>query len=274
MWGCLGRCRGMEGPEGAAALPSYLEGAAALPSYLEGAAALPSYLEGACEEASEVNGCGVEGELTGIVLAGGASRRMGRDKAFLELGGRPLIEIVIERMSRVCAEVLVVAAPPSSDGDIPMVPDVRSYAGLGVPVVEDCFRDVGVLGGLHAGLEAAAHELTLAVGCDMPFLNPDLLRVFAGWAEEFDVVVLRHGDGERVEPLHAAYRRTCLPAIENAVRTGRRRIISFFSQVRVRYATLDEVLPFDPHLRSFRNVNTPEEWDATRETWERGDWTA
>ncbi|MDY7076875.1 MAG: NTP transferase domain-containing protein, partial [Chloroflexota bacterium] len=81
---------------------------------------------------------------TGIVLAGGASRRMGRDKAFLELDGQPLIGIVVERMASVCAEVLVVAG------------DVRPYAGLGVRLVEDSFRGVGVLGGLHAGLEAAA----------------------------------------------------------------------------------------------------------------------
>jgi molybdopterin-guanine dinucleotide biosynthesis protein A len=182
---------------------------------------------------------------------------MGRDKAFLELGGRPLVEIVVERMSRVCAEVLVVA----SDG--------RPYTGLGVPVVEDRFRGVGVLGGLHAGLEAAAHELALAVGCDMPFLNPGLLRAFAGWADGFDVVVLRHRDGEQVEPLHAAYRCTCLPAIENAIRAGRRRIVSFFPHVRVRYVAPEEVTQFDPDLRSLRNVNTPEEWAVTRVAWGR-----
>ena len=119
------------------------------------------------------------GGLTGIVLAGGASRRMGRDKAFLDLGGRPLIARVIERLASVCAEVLVVAG------------DVEPYGELGVRLVEDRFRGVGVLGGLHAGLEAAAHELTLAVGCDMPFLRPDLLRAFARWADGFDVAILR-----------------------------------------------------------------------------------
>ena len=193
--------------------------------------------------------------VTGIVLAGGASRRMGRDKAFLEMDGRPLIGLVIECMAQVCAEVLVVAG------------DVRPYAGLGVRVAEDRFRGVGVLGGLHAGLDAATHELALVVGCDMPFLDTDLLRAFASWAEGFDVAVLRHADGEQVEPLHAAYRRTSLPAIEAVIRAGRRRIISFFPQVRVRYVTLAEVIPFDPDLRSFRNVNTPEEWAATRAAW-------
>ena len=193
---------------------------------------------------------------TGLVLAGGASRRMGRNKAFLELDGRPLIEIVIERMASVCAEVLIVAG------------DGRPYAGLGVPVVEDRFRGVGVLGGLHAGLEAASHELALAVACDMPFLDLALLRAFASWAEGFDVAVLRRG--EQVEPLHAAYRRTCLPAMEEAIRAHRRRIISFFPHVRVRCVTLADVTPFDPDLRSFCNVNTPQEWGAARAEWRQG----
>jgi len=196
-------------------------------------------------------------DLTGIVLVGGASRRMGQDKAFLELGGRPLIEIVVERMVQVCTEVLVVAG------------DARPYASLGVPVVEDRFRGVGVLGGLHAGLEAASHELTLVVGCDMPFLDPNLLRAFAGWAEGFDVAALRYEDREQVEPLHAAYRRTCLPAMAAAIRAGQRRVISFFPHVRVHYVTPEDVAMFDPHLSSFRNVNTPEEWEAVQAKWER-----
>ena len=195
-------------------------------------------------------------QITGLVLAGGASRRMGRNKAFLELDGRPLIQVVVERMARACAEVLIVAG------------DAQPYAGLGVPVVEDRFRGVGVLGGLHAGLEAASHDLVLAVGCDMPFLDPSLLRAFAGWAEGFDVAILRRG--EQVEPLHAAYRRTCLPAMEVAIRDHRRRIISFFPHVRVRYVTPAEVTCFDSDLRSFRNVNTPQEWEMARAEWRAG----
>jgi molybdopterin-guanine dinucleotide biosynthesis protein A len=180
---------------------------------------------------------------------------MGRNKAFLELDGQPLIEIVIGRMVQVCAEVLIVAG------------DVGPYTGLGVPVVTDRFRGVGVLGGMHAGLEAATYELTLAVGCDMPFLNPDLLRGFVGWAEGFDAVVLRYGDKDHVEPLHGAYRRTCLPAIETAIHANRRRIVSFFPQVNVRYVTPEDIIPLDPDLRSFHNINTPQEWQALREAW-------
>ncbi len=192
-------------------------------------------------------------DLTGLVLAGGASRRMGRNKGFLELDGRALIEIVLERTMEVCAEVLIVAGEASP------------YVGLGARVVEDRFPGVGVLGGLHAGLRAASHDLSLAVGCDMPFVEPDLLVAFAGWASGFDVALLRHG--RYTEPLHAAYRRTCLPAIERAITHGERRVISFFSDVRVRYVTPLEVKAIDPHLNSFRNVNTPREWKTIRDTW-------
>lgn len=191
--------------------------------------------------------------VTGLVLAGGASRRMGRDKALMELGGRPLIQIVVERMAVVCAEVIIVAG------------DATSYTRFGVPVVVDRFRDVGVLGGLHAGLAVAGYELALAVGCDMPFLKPELLRAFAAWAEGYDVALLRH-EGY-LEPLHGAYRRTCLPSIEAAIRAGKRRIVSFFPHVRVRTIGLDDVRPLDPELNSFRNVNTPEEWEAAKKLW-------
>jgi molybdopterin-guanine dinucleotide biosynthesis protein A len=180
---------------------------------------------------------------------------MGRDKAFLKLSTQTLIEVVIERIAQVCAEVLVVAG------------DARPYGGLGVAVVEDRYRGVGVLGGLHAGLEAATHELALVVGCDMPFLNPDLLRAFGGWAKGFDVAILRHGEQQHVEPLHAAYRRSCLPAIEITIQSKRRRIVSFFPKVRVRYVTQNQVISLDPHLCSFRNINTPQEWKAVQAEW-------
>ncbi|HHS96775.1 MAG TPA: molybdenum cofactor guanylyltransferase [Chloroflexi bacterium] len=191
--------------------------------------------------------------VTGVILAGGASRRIGRDKALLELGGRPLIAIVAERLASVCREVIV------ASGSAPR------YTDLGLPVVTDRFPGVGVLAGIHAGLSVASHEVAVVVACDMPFLNPRLLRAFVGWAEGFDVAILRRGGN--VEPLHAAYRRTCLPAIEAAIRAGRRRVISFFEQVRVRYVSPEEVRRLDPDLRSFYNVNTLEEWLRVQAGW-------
>jgi molybdopterin-guanine dinucleotide biosynthesis protein A len=192
-------------------------------------------------------------ELTGLVLAGGSSRRMGRDKARLELDGRDLIGLVVDRLSAICGEVLIVGTDPTP------------YSDLGAGLVADVFPGVGVLGGLHAGLRAASCELALAVGCDMPFLDTELLLAFAGWAEGYDVALLRQD--RQVEPLHAAYRRTCIEAMEEAIRAGDRRVVSFFERVSVHYVTPDQVRRLDPDLRSFRNVNTAEDWQAVLEEW-------
>lgn len=192
--------------------------------------------------------------VSGVVLAGGASSRLGQNKAFLQLAGRPLIGHVLDRLQEVCQEVLVVAN------------DTAPYAGLGVRLVRDVFPGVGVLGGLHAGLQSAKYELILAVGCDMPFLNPRVLRAFVGRAEGYDVVVLREGD--RVEPLHGVYRRSCLEAMEAAIRAGRRRIISFFPEVQVCYIGAEQITPLDPELRSFFNVNRPADWAKAVRIWQ------
>jgi len=99
----------------------------------------------------------------------------------------------------------------------------------------------------------------------MPFLKPKVLRAFAAWAEGYDVAILRHNG--YLEPLHGAYRRSCLQPIEAAIRAGKRRVVSFFPRVRVRAITLAEVAPLDPQLESFRNLNTPEEWEMAKEEW-------
>lgn len=186
--------------------------------------------------------------LTGVILAGGASRRMAANKALLDLAGRPMIDLVSERLRAVADEIIIAAD------------DTALYARFADRCVADQLAGVGVLGGIHAGLAAASHELVIAVGCDMPFLEPAVLSWFAQAADGFDVVILQKG--EWVEPLHAVYRCTCRPAIEAAVRAGRRRVISFFDAVRVRYVAPAEIAELDPDLASFRNVNTPQEWQA------------
>lgn len=192
---------------------------------------------------------------TGIVLAGGASRRMGQDKAFLELGGQPLIGIVASRLGQVCTEVLLVAG------------DVTPYRGMGLKLVADRFKNIGVLGGIQAGLEAANHDVIFVVGCDMPLLSIPLLRAFISWIRGYDAAVLRRG--RFVEPLHAAYHKSCLPAVEKAISEGRRRVISFFPDVRVRYIAEAEAARIDPQLWSFNNANTPGEWRRIQAEWER-----
>lgn len=188
---------------------------------------------------------------SGVILAGGASRRMGRDKAFLEFEGRPLIARIADQVRLVGREVIVAGGTGR---------DMARYAPFADRCVADVYPDVGTLGGIHAGLQVARHDLALVVACDMPFLNPDLLAWFVAAAEGWDLVVLKHEQG--VEPLHAVYRKTCLPAIEATIRSGERCAFAFYDQIRVRFVAPAEIAHLDPDLRSFRNLNTPQDWHA------------
>jgi molybdopterin-guanine dinucleotide biosynthesis protein A len=189
-------------------------------------------------------------EVTGIILAGGESRRLRLNKALLELEGQPLLTRIANRLRPLCSDVVVV-------GGLNAVCQVR-----GLRFVEDLLPGHGALGGIHAGLHAAQTPYSLVVGCDMPFLNQDLLRFMVEQAQGYDAVILRLG--RFLEPLHALYSRHCLRPIEHLLVQGGGRIISFFSQVRVRYIEEWEVDRFDPQHRSFFNINTPEDWQQAQ----------
>jgi len=188
--------------------------------------------------------------VSAAIMAGGRSRRMGRDKAWLDLGdGRPIVRRVIDALSEVADEVLIVANDPR-------------YATLGPRVVPDRFPDGGALGGIATGVGAASHPTVLVAACDMPFLRADLWRLLLSRAGEADVVIPRVA-GE-YETLHAVYTKACVPAMERALAAGRMRVISFFDDVRVRTVEEDELRAIDPDLASLTNLNTPEELDAAR----------
>lgn len=209
--------------------------------------------------------------ISGIVLAGGKSRRMGRDKAFLDFGGMPLIARVIERVRRVCTEVIIVAN------------DVDAYAHLGARVVKDVYPGKGSLGGIYSGLLAAREEHALVVACDLPFLNETLLRYLIALASQADVVIPRahapRGSAQYatrytqldvkesgLQATHAIYSKRCLEPIRARLLANDLRIINFFDEVRVRVVEPEEIAPFDPQGWSFFNVNTPEDLEqALRE---------
>lgn len=186
--------------------------------------------------------------ISAAILAGGQSRRMGTDKARLRLPGRGLlIGAILERLDQVAAEVFLVAN------------DDR-LAELGRPIVPDRLAGAGPLGGIAAALEASRHEFCLVVACDMPFLNVSLLRRMIDRAHGCEAVVPRVGG--QPESLHAIYHRSCGVAIDRQLRAGEYKIAAFFPAVRVCYLDEPEIRAVDPDLRSFVNVNTPEEWQA------------
>ena len=192
--------------------------------------------------------------LSAAVLAGGKSRRMGRDKALIPLvdGGPPMLEIVLARVRWVADDVLIVAA------------DREHYQEFGARVIADRIPDAGALGGIHAAITEAAHDHCLVVACDMPFLSPHLLARMVSEPRDYDVLVprlpgeSRQGGGLVFQTLHAIYGKSCLTAIERRIALGNRQVVGFFSDVRVRALDVDELSRFDPSLRSFFNTNTPE----------------
>lgn len=196
--------------------------------------------------------------MTGAVLAGGASRRMGRDKAFIELGGRPLIARQLERLRGIFARVLVCAN------------DAAPFARFGAPVVPDEGRPGGgPLGGIVAALRAAETPAVFCCAVDMPFLSEPLIRTMAALAPEFDVVIPR-GDPDApgrktpLEPLHAFYAKSALEPLAARLATGERKLDRAMEGLRLRVIEAEEAFPYDPERRSFWNANTPDELEAAR----------
>ncbi len=187
--------------------------------------------------------------ITLVIQAGGASSRMGQDKALMPFLGRPLIARVVERLAGLGDEVLVTTNRP------------EDYAFLNLPLIPDLLPGTGALGGLYTALYAANNPFVAVVACDMPFIDPRLLRAQIDLLEQegVDAVIPRSLEG--LEPLHGVYRRdTCLPAVKAALDRGDRRMISWFDAAKVRLMTPEEVAVVDPGFRSFINVNSPEEF--------------
>jgi molybdopterin-guanine dinucleotide biosynthesis protein A len=173
---------------------------------------------------------------------------MGKDKALLEVGGKRVIDRTVSLFRELFSYVLIITPNPAD------------YAYLGVRIASDLTPGQGALGGLHAALLYASTSDVFVVACDMPMLNPGLIRHLNQQPQRWDVVVPQIG--EYLEPLHARYSRRCLKPIEDTLSKGARRITHFYHKVRVRYVPEEDLRSLDPALLSFRNINTPEDLDA------------
>src|SRR5262245_3586708 len=190
-------------------------------------------------------------KITGVIQAGGKSTRMGgRPKALMELGGRRIIDRVVEVVTAVTDDLLLVTNTP------------ELYASLGIAMVPDAFPDGGSLGGIYSGLQAAPGAAAFTVACDMPFLLPAVARLVIERAGEADVVIPRTGD--QLETLHACYAKACLAPMEARLRAGRLKIVGFFEDVRVLEIAEADVARLASPERVFMNVNTPEELERAR----------
>lgn len=180
--------------------------------------------------------------MTGIVLAGGLSRRMGRDKASLPWGTSDLLHAVLERLIPVCSELIVVTNVPRRI----LLPEVITVA--------DVFEQCGPLAGIHAGMKAAGCEACAVVACDMPFVKPAAVQYLEQAMAGYDAAV-PWIDG--YHPLFAVYRQSCLPFIEQMLAAGNLCVMSFYQFISIRQVSAEELRQYDPDLVSIRNLNTP-----------------
>lgn len=185
--------------------------------------------------------------MSAIILAGGKGSRLNQNKCRLSLAGERVLEKTIWLLSQLTGEIILVLSrgqiSPLS-GDHP-----------GIKKTVDAYPGKGPLVGLYSGLLHASEPYSLAVACDMPFLNARLLRHLFELSPGFDVVIPRVGD--KVEPLHAVYSKSCLYPMQRLLEQGHLKVSNLLSQVRVRYVEGEELDLLDPGHLSFFNVNSP-----------------
>ena len=191
--------------------------------------------------------------VTGVILAGGKSRRMGENKALLQLGGDSLIGHVIHRMRLVTDELLLITNNPAE------------YKHLDLPMYEDILPNTGALGGIHTGLSYASHDAVLCVACDSPFLDPKLITYLTSLLGGHDAVIpytFRGDTGQMtLQTLCAVYSKRCLPIIKRMLQEREFRVHAIYERAHIKRIPPEVWRKFDPEGMSFFNINTPEDFD-------------
>lgn len=186
--------------------------------------------------------------IAGFILVGGASTRMGTDKAALLLDGRTFVQRIAEQM-------LVVA------DSVTLVGKDFEKLQVNLPSAPDLYENWGALGGVHAALSASRSVWSLIVACDLPFVTAELFGHLAGLREDFEAVAAIQKDG-RPQPLAALYRKdSCLIRADQLIKSGERRPIALLQSVRTRWTPFSELeeLPGAEHF--FDNINTPRDYE-------------
>ena len=191
--------------------------------------------------------------MTSIILAGGKSSRLGRNKALQVIEGKSLIQWVVDRLAILSTEIIIATAHGEA---IPCSSAVR------LKTVADIYPGKGPLVGIYSGLIASSSPRAIVVGCDTPFLSVGLLEYMTQICSAFDVVIPRIKN--KLEPLCAVYSKNCLVPIQELLEQDERRIRKLFSMVKVKYVEEDEINSFDPEHLSFFNINNQADLDKAR----------
>jgi molybdopterin-guanine dinucleotide biosynthesis protein A len=186
--------------------------------------------------------------ISGFILIGGQSRRMGRDKSQLCIDGRTFVDLICDEMAAITTSVTVVGGAP---------PQTR------LPHVGDVYPGWGALGGVHAALANCTSEWALVVACDFPFVKADLFLRMASLSVSFDAIAPVQQD-LIPQPLCTLYRvEPCLGQAEHLIKSGERKPVALLQSVRTRWILFDELADLKGSTHFFDNINTPEDYDQT-----------
>jgi len=182
--------------------------------------------------------------ITGVVLAGGLSSRMGRDKALLPYQGKHLIDAPIEKLRSIFSRVVL------------SVKNSAEFSEYSLPKIEDGYKEIGPIGGITSVLQSGIKR-AFFVACDMPFLNRELIEFLCAFTDEAVIPIW----DSRPEVLHSIYSASLLPHLEKAIAGKRYKITEALQNANVHYVEEAEIRRFDAAGNSFRNVNTPSDYE-------------
>jgi len=191
-------------------------------------------------------------KTTGIIMAGGKSSRMGTNKALLKIDGKTVIERIADELQKCVDEIIVVTN------------HFDDYRFLGYPMVEDIYKEMGPMGGIHAGLLASTTEKNLVVACDMPFISADLGRFLLTQLDNYQVVVPEIED--QFHPLFAGYKKELAPIIEEALKENQLRIRYFFKQLKTKTIYLEDITKENITFNheNVYNMNYPDDYEQAK----------
>jgi molybdopterin-guanine dinucleotide biosynthesis protein A len=199
--------------------------------------------------------------MTSIILAGGKSSRLGRNKALQVIESKSLIQWVVDRLAIFSTEIIIATA----DGEA-----IPCSSATRIKTVADIYPGKGPLVGIYSGLIAASSTRAIVVGCDTPFLSISLLEYMTQICSTFDVIVPRMKN--KLEPLCAVYSKNCSDPIQDLLGQDERQIRKLFSMVKVKYIEEDEINRFDPKHLSFFNINNQDDLDRAKKLAAKKGW--
>jgi molybdopterin-guanine dinucleotide biosynthesis protein A len=192
-------------------------------------------------------------QVSCIILAGGKNARMGREKAYLRIGERTIIEEQRDALGRIFDEIIIVA-------------NTQDYfKNIDAKVVTDIIPDSGPLGGLYSGLAVSSNIHSFLIACDMPFINLELIDYMLKQIGENDIVIPLSSKG--VETLFAIYSLNCLETIRRQIEFRKLKLLDILNYFKVRHISQEEVEKFDPNEFSFFNVNRPKDYEKALKIW-------